>query len=176
MHKLTAQDILFDTITSFGLGDVVKAKTPGEDMMFEGGFKIEQNDANTSVAVAAAVPFPSRRDNVLPPHTKSPTTTTTTTLPKQVPNSCTYQHTTPSYSTTSPTRCPSKPLPGVIIEHMVKRDGTEMVLVDFGENEVELCNASDCVKVPPPAARARARLGTVPARPPARPLQPTQSN
>ena len=110
MHKLTApQDILFDTTTTFGLGDVVKAKTPGEDMMFEGGFKIEQNDANTSVAVATAVPFPSRRDNVLPPHTKSPTTTTTTaatttttttTLAKQLPNSRTYQPTTPPYSTT----------------------------------------------------------------------------
>ena len=36
MQKLTAQDILFDSITSFGLGDVVKAKTPGEDMFFEG--------------------------------------------------------------------------------------------------------------------------------------------
>jgi len=71
MHKLTATELLFDSINSFGLGDVVKAKTPGEDMYFE----------------------------------------------------------------------------GVIIEHMVKRDGTEMVLVDFGEGEVELCMAADCVKV-----------------------------
>lgn len=71
MAKLATTDILFDSVTTLGLGDVVKAKAPGEEIAFE----------------------------------------------------------------------------GVIIEHMVKRDGTEMVLVDFGENEVELCKATDCVKV-----------------------------
>ena len=35
MQKLSAQDILFDTITSFGLGDIVKAKAPGEEIFFE---------------------------------------------------------------------------------------------------------------------------------------------